>query len=259
MSTESRESNTAEVMPVISLDTHNVVKPQVNSASVAAAKIDENATDNIKDSSITTMAVEPVSSRKPSEEYRLAVLDNSQIAATAVEAAKTSVYSLAFVVSSVAEATVSFSRSDEAVESLKAAALAGNALSDAGKNTGAALGVVSEQWRSTVSEMKKKEIGTEDYLGAVSTTISKAAKNVEVKNYLSLAGEDLKRSLQEMTTVYLTVVTSLGREIGTSKSFKQSIAETVENLRFLLAVVLEATQRTTAELTNDKKELPPTV
>eukprot|EP01041_Mallomonas_annulata_P000213 gene213-382_t len=205
---------------------------------------------------VRSNAAEPAStSATKSKETGLVLKSNLQLAASAADAAKLSAISLAAIVSSVAEATVSFTRSDDAEESKKAAALAGNALSDAGKSTAAAFGAISNEWRNATKGLEDVE-ASDEFLKTMSTALQQIAASPELKSALGKAFDGLKRSAKEITNAYLAVVNGVGRELGTSARFKDSVTEAFQSIQLLLTTLGEILGRSVGTVFSGK-ELPP--
>jgi hypothetical protein len=76
-----------------------------------------------------------------------------------------------------------------------------------------------------------------------------------VKSSLSKVADLLRKGIVEFSTAYISVVTSLGKEIGSSQTFKEAIGDTIENMQILLAVISEVLRRSVSQITS-RNELP---
>lgn len=200
----------------------------------------------------------PSSTKEDTSSFKstsLAVKSNVELVSSVVVTVKETGISVASIVSSVAQATVSFTKSADGEESRQAILLAKDAIGDVGKNVATAWSVVSSDWKNVTKGMEDVE-ASEEYLGTMSKALLAVIKNPELKISLATAVTNVRRSLQEIATAAKIAVSGISKEVKYSDTFKNAVADASENFKVLFALLKEIVAKTVLGAKVDEPGLP---
>eukprot|EP01041_Mallomonas_annulata_P007633 gene7633-15621_t len=187
----------------------------------------------------------------------LAVRTDSQLVSLAVEAVKVSAVSITGIVSSVAEATVAFVRSDDvSVQTAKTAVTETvEAMSYLGENTVAAVEAVTQEWKQIISERDSEGGGggRGEEKWSVATAVRRVACSANVRETLGNALNGLKRAVLGMSSVCVSVATGVGKELRESSKFKESVFGVSRGIPALTGTLVEMAKRSVVDAMTAKE------
>jgi len=155
---------------------------------------------------------------------------------------------------SAVTASVQSLQSSEGQESRKAFAVALDAAANVGRSVIGVWKLASNLWTTELGDQSKIE-STDEYFKRATTALKSIASSEEVKQSLASAGENSKKSTQELGTATSLLAKKVGSELSESESWNKAVTDLASSFSMLLATISAGAVKTV--FSRQERQLPP--
>lgn len=161
---------------------------------------------------------------------------------------------LRLCVHSALSASVQSLQSSEGKESRKAFAVALDAAANVGRSVAGVWNLARSLWTTELGDQSKIE-STDEYFKRASTALKSIASSEEVKQTLASAGENSKKSSQELGVATSLLAKKIGSELSESAAWNKAVSDLANSVSMLLATISAGAVKTV--FSRQERQLPP--